>query len=172
MMKCVIGLDPGPRETGWIIIDRKTKLPLRSEPLDKTGFGHEDNFVVRDTLRFLQDKEHYVAYEDIKNYGRIVGDDVFKTCEWIGVFREVCAHRHITGVPKKTYVTHFCGLATSGDSALKQAIYDVHGGSRKTAVGTKKSPGPLYGLTHHVWNAYAVAVYTAKLIDAKLQDNH
>jgi hypothetical protein len=34
----------------------------------------------------------------------------------------------------------------------------MHGGERRAAMGTKKAPGPLYGVASHAWAALAVAV--------------
>jgi len=34
----------------------------------------------------------------------------------------------------------------------------MYGGTRDAAVGTKKTPGPLYGVSGHAWQALAVAV--------------
>jgi hypothetical protein len=40
------------------------------------------------------------------------------------------------------------------DANIRQALIDKLG-----AVGTKKAPGPLYGISGHLWAALAVADY-------------
>jgi hypothetical protein len=43
------------------------------------------------------------------------------------------------------------------DANIRQALIDRFG-----AVGTKKMPGPLFGVSSHYWAALAVAVYAAE----------
>ncbi len=54
------------------------------------------------------------------------------------------------------------GLDVTGkgnrDSLVRQRLIEIHGGDRASAVGTKKQPGPLYGVSSHAWQALAVAV--------------
>ena len=54
------------------------------------------------------------------------------------------------------------GLDVTGkgnrDSLVRQRLIEMFGGDRKTAQGTKKEPGPLYGVASHAWQALAVAV--------------
>ena len=44
------------------------------------------------------------------------------------------------------------------DSLVRQRLIEMHGGERRAAMGTKKAPGPLYGVSSHAWAALAVAV--------------
>jgi hypothetical protein len=48
---------------------------------------------------------------------------------------------------------HLCGSARAKDPNIRQALLDRFG-----PVGTKKAPGPLYGVKSHIWSALAVAV--------------
>ena len=50
-----------------------------------------------------------------------------------------------------------CGDARAKDPNIRAALIDRWGGSKAAAVGTKKSPGPLYGFKSDMWAALAVA---------------
>ena len=44
------------------------------------------------------------------------------------------------------------------DSMVRHTLIEMHGGDRRTAIGTKHNRGPLYGVSSHAWAALAVAV--------------
>ncbi len=54
---------------------------------------------------------------------------------------------------------HLLGSVAGNDAQVNRALYDRFGGDRRRAVGTKKNPGPLYGVgaKHHL-QALALAV--------------
>ena len=59
-----------------------------------------------------------------------------------------------------------CGSARATDANLRAALLDRYGGSGR-AIGTRKAPGPLYGVKSHAWAALALAV-TVQLERAEL----
>lgn len=107
----------------------------------------------------------HVVIEEIASYGMPVGREVFQTCIWIGRFIQVwqvCEWE--TGVPhtwsllpRKDVKLALCGSPRAKDANIRQALIDRYGGKAK-AVGTKKQPGPLYGIRSHCWAALALAV--------------
>ena len=60
-------------------------------------------------------------------------------------------------IPRKEVVTALCGSSKANDASVRQALIDRYGGKEK-AIGKKKAPGPLYGVTKDVWSALAVAI--------------
>jgi hypothetical protein len=48
------------------------------------------------------------------------------------------------------------------DPNVRQALLDKIG-----PVGTKKNPGPLYGVSGHGWSALAVAVYASECAECE-----
>jgi len=44
------------------------------------------------------------------------------------------------------------------DTLVRERLAEMHGGSVKAAKGRKASPGPLYGIAGHAWQALAVAI--------------
>jgi hypothetical protein len=51
---------------------------------------------------------------------------------------------------------HICGSQRAKDANIRQALIDCYGG-KVEAIGKKKAPGPLYGISSHAWSALAVA---------------
>jgi len=82
---------------------------------------------------------------------------VFQTCVEIGRFREAAARHtgdeNIQFVFRKDVKMHLCQSMRAKDGNIRQALLDRFG-----PVGTKKTPGPLFGVKSHVWAALAVAV--------------
>jgi hypothetical protein len=56
---------------------------------------------------------------------------------------------------------HLCGTNKAKDANVRQALLDMFprtGGGAVPQVGTKKEPGPLYGISTHAWPALGVAI--------------
>jgi hypothetical protein len=49
-------------------------------------------------------------------------------------------------------------VGSKRDSMVRLALIELHGGDRASAIGTKHSKGPLYGVASHCWAALAVGV--------------
>ena len=97
-----------------------------------------------------------VVIEMIAGYGMPVGKTVFDTCLWIGRFVEAAESRFIRThlVYRKDIKLHFCGSTRAKDGNIRQALIDKLG-----PQGTKKNPGPTYGISKDIWSALAVAIY-------------
>ena len=66
---------------------------------------------------------------------------------------------------------HLCGRTTAKDTHVRQALlarFPQTGGGKTPAVGTKKQPGPLYGVKNDAWAALAVAVTYADQLAGKI----
>lgn len=145
----ILGLDPGTTHTGCVWFDG-TRV-VRSE--------HWENPIVIVAASSVDVPMHIdaVACEMLVYQGetRRPGEETFETAYWIGRFIGACSvpfHR----IKPYEWKVHVCGRATAGDSERRTALIRRFGG--KSAIGTKKAPGPLYGVTGHCWSALAVAV--------------
>lgn len=143
----LLAIDPGPEKSGYVLWDGEKVA----------GSGHELNQKIKDCLI---DGCTAVAIEMIASYGMAVGASVFNTCVEIGKFIE---HVNIfsPNVPvrlvyRKDIKLFVCGTSKAKDANIRQSLIDSIG-----AVGTKASPGPLYGVKSHAWAALAVAVTAA-----------
>lgn len=110
-----------------------------------------------------------LAIEMVACYGMAVGAEVFETCVWIGRFIQAWGDRPCVKVYRKDVKMHLCNSMKAKDGNIRQALIDRYGGSKAKAIGLKKTPGPLYGLSGDQWSALAVAETAIKtgLIDTQ-----
>jgi hypothetical protein len=143
----LIAIDPGCRESAWLVYDGGSIVQ----------FGKQDNETVLAMLKGLHLFDH-LAIEMVASYGMPVGKDVFETVLWIGRFVEAF-DRDFTLVYRKDVKMHLCGSMKAKDANIRQALIDKIG-----PQGTKKEPGPTYGISKDVWSALAIAVtHTAQV---------
>lgn len=150
--KYQIAIDPGNAETAIVVVEIETKKILFSAKLPNTQ--------ARSTLGELYVKYGgdwgNVAIEMIASYGMPVGKSVFDTCLWIGRYIEICGSaRLITRIMVKS---HMCHSAKATDANIRQALMDRYGSTKEAAIGTKKMPGPMYGMGNDERAALAVAL--------------
>ncbi len=143
----IIAIDPGNKKSALVIWDEGRIGLLR----------YSDNEDLMPWLRAAAGGFPLVI-EQIKSYGMAVGESVFETCVWTGRFMEAYGSDKVTRVPRTTVKVHHCHSAKAKDANVRQALIDRFGGKDK-AIGTKKSPGPLWGVTGDLWAALAVALW-------------
>jgi hypothetical protein len=147
----ILGIDPGPEHSAYVLWE--------SGSVRDAGFI--DNEALRHYLRSIEVRESdQCAIETITGYGMPVGKETFGTCIWIGIFQECWSrrseHRAIL-VPRKEIKLHHCHSSRAKDANVRQALLDKYG-----RPGTKKRPGATYGLSGHLWAAFAVATYVTE----------
>jgi hypothetical protein len=138
--RITVGIDPGPRESAVVVWDG---IAVR---------GTQD--VLNGTMPELLVGEiasrSTIACEWIESFGMAVGREVFETVFSIGAFSQ---HAQLRLVPRRDVKLHLCASLRAKDANIRQALIDRFG-----PVGTKKTPGPLFGIAGHRWAALAVAV--------------
>jgi hypothetical protein len=140
----VVGIDPGPEQSAYVEFNgrrvcRHGILPNKEMNGMITFFAHSPIFI-----------------EMIASYGMAVGASVFNTCTAIGWMEAVADSWGIEAqrVFRKDVKLHLCQSPRAKDANVRQALID-----RLGPQGTKKAPGPTYGIKSHEWAALAVAVY-------------
>lgn len=112
-----------------------------------------------------------LAIEMIASYGMPVGKEVFETCVWIGRFIQSWGDSTpVKLVYRKDVKMRLCGSMKAKDANIRQALIDLFpatGGGKTPQIGTKSKPGPLYGVSTHIWPALAVAVTVAAKQETK-----
>ena len=99
-----------------------------------------------------------LVIEMIASYGMPVGAEVFETCVWIGRYQQAWKDPEAVCLTLRRAVKlHLCNDMRAKDSNIWQALLDRFGG-KSSAVGLKKTPGPLYGITSHARSALALAI--------------
>lgn len=142
----ILAVDPGPTESGW----------CRYRSGRVLASGVMQNLALRDEIRY--GTSAVLAIEMIASYGMAVGREVFETCVEIGRFIE-CFPRpdDVRLVYRKDVKLHLCGTSKAKDPNIRQALIDLIG-----PQGTKREPGPTFGVKSHAWAALAVAVTAAQ----------
>lgn len=145
-----LGIDPGPRDCGYVLLRGNTVVGAGIAPPDELA----DALRNRTTCGLIVDA---VACERITPYG-VTGASVAETAEVYGQLREAArvAALPFRGLYRATVKSAICGTAKANDSNVREALLRRWGGD--TAIGKKKAPGPLYGIRSHAWAALAVAV--------------
>lgn len=148
---CLLAIDPGHTESGWVIIHPETKLPMR--------FGKTEN---QELLADVVLSHHGpIVIEKIHGMGMAVGQEVFDTCIWIGRFYQTAElnNQNVSLLKRHEVKKHLCGSMQAKDPNIIQALVDRFAyGERNKGKGTKTKPGWFYGFAADVWQAYALGI--------------
>lgn len=144
--KTVLAVDPGNEFTAYVALRGDRKI---------LGFGKIPNheFLPFFRNRIADGVMEAVACEQIASYGMPVGAEVFETCNLIGRLQEIAdgvVPLHL--IVRLEVKLAICRSPKANDSAIRTALIDLYG-----APGTRKNPGPTYGITKDVWAALALA---------------
>jgi hypothetical protein len=149
MPRSIIAIDPGTTDGAYIVWDC-----INEAVVDKAILPNDE------LLEFVKHQSYTkeIFCEMIACYGMPVGKETFETCVWIGRCEQICDDRgwSFTRVYRIPVKTHHCHSVKAKDANLRQALIDRFG-----QVGTKKAPGPLFGVASHMWSALAIATYAA-----------
>jgi hypothetical protein len=158
-MRLVLAIDPGPESSGFAIMDGAIVVKC----------GSLSNQVMLSYAKEYPGKDVFI--EMITSYGMAVGKEVFETCVWIGRFVQANPNPdQVRLIPRRDAKLHLCCSAKAKDTNVRQAIidrYPAQGDGKCPQIGTKKNPGPLYGVTAHAWPAIAVAITGMETSSAK-----
>ena len=145
----ILAIDPGPTESAWVLLYGNAVLAWAKEPNERVlAMLQNDN---------IKAVRHPLVIEEIASYGMPVGREVFQTVRLAGRFEQVFAGGPVHYLPRLAVKLYLCHSARAKDGNVRQALIDRWGG-KMAALGTKKAPGPLYGISGDGWAALAVAV--------------
>jgi hypothetical protein len=145
----ILALDPGTTQSGWCTFREDTGAVKDSGVLPNA-----------DMLALVQLSSSVgvktLAIEMMRARGMPMSNDAMETLVWIGRFQQAWRDPEAVRRPYRMDIKlHLCGSARAKDPNVWQALKD-----RLGEPGTKKNPGPLYGVQSHARAALAVAVYT------------
>lgn len=148
----IIGIDPGTVESAYVQL-RNGKIHDHAKV---------ENRHLLDVISSLDLPYHWgdggrmIAIEFLQSFGMPVGKEVFETAYLIGRIQQCAIDRKVEVLPvyRKQVVLHHCGSPRAKDANIRQAMLDRWG-----PQGTKKTPGPTYGIKADVWSALAIASY-------------
>jgi Holliday junction resolvasome RuvABC endonuclease subunit len=145
----ILGIDPGTKISGYALWGSKSNTLVHCGVVVNREIKDEEYF--NDALMCAD----VIAIEMIGHYGTgmSVGRSVFATCIFIGRLLEQLQDRNVKLILRPSVKASLCGTARAKDANVIQALKDLIG-----EKGTKKNPGPLYGIKSHAWQALALAV--------------
>jgi len=145
-------IDPGDTESAIVTMEAESGRPPR--------FWRGRTMPNAEMVIHLRTRPNKrpIAIEMIASYGMPVGREVFETCVWIGRFGAECGWDCVTRIYRRDVKLYLCGQTKAKDANVSQAIRDLYGPNKAAAVGTKKKPGPLYGVSGDVWAALGVGL--------------
>jgi Holliday junction resolvasome RuvABC endonuclease subunit len=165
----IIGIDPGPTTSGYAVLEG----PAQDAIIDMT---YVRVVVAEDTaptdrvidafaavIKQIDPARVRVACEWLANYEKVVGASVFDTARVVGRYEQEARRCRIAFslIKRPDVFLALCGRRTASKSQVRHAVIDAFprsGGGATPQVGTKRQPGPLYGVRSHAWDAVAVAV--------------
>ena len=153
----ILAIDPGTEKSGWVLYDCENH-----EVIDK---GITENVELKYKCSSIHEEfqEIEVAIERIVSYGMPIGESTIATIQYIGRLQErfEMMQVDVTLIPRKEVKKCVCNNGKAKDANVRQALIDLFpatGGGAKPQIGTKKEPGPLYGMSSHAWAALGVAI--------------
>ena len=141
----ILAIDPGPDESAWCIYDG-------CKPLE---WAKQENAEVMHLI--TSGEAELLVIEQVAAMGMSVGAEVFETVFWSGRFAEAWWGKW-DRIKRHEVKMHLCGNMRARDGNIRTAIIDRYGPGKEKAIGKKKAPGPLYGMTGDCWQALAVAI--------------
>lgn len=147
----VVGCDPGTNESALVSFDGSAIQGATIQPNDQIVKLWREL-----SGRMVNLNPATLVIEEFESYGMAVGREVFRTIRWAGNFEALWYPGKVVFMPRRTVKQHICHTARATDANIRTELIDRFGGSK--AIGTKKEPGPLYGVKSHCWAALALAV--------------
>jgi len=145
-MTLTIGIDPGPENSDAVILDEEGLI------VGKLSCPNGGMYTAVNTWVMQGER---VVVEDFVPYGNRLNHESMDTIKFIGALYWT---HGVEVLDRPTIKLHLCGVRTANDANVRDALIHEYGPGKEKAVGKKKTPGPLYGITGHLWAALAVAV--------------
>jgi hypothetical protein len=152
----VLAIDPGTTQSAWVLLDPHEDPPR----ILLKGITENNTFLGMLRLGSLNAMEAVI--EQVEGMGMAVGKETFETVFWTGRFFEALETQpetfRVHRLTRRAVKLHLCGSSRAKDPNVRRALIDRYGSDEKEAKGTKKEPGPLYGVAKDEWAALAVGV--------------
>ncbi len=151
----VLAVDPGTTKSAWVLYNIKEDRVVSFETCENElllSFFHVSHGIEM----FRPKKDVLLVVEKVTGYGKPVGETVFETCFNSGRLVQAWGGRFVM-YPRRRVKKVLLGKDKGGDSQVRAAVLAWFGGEKK-AKGLKASPGPLFGMASHQWQACGLAL--------------
>lgn len=149
----VLAIDPGSERSAWLVYNSATT--------GVRAFAKEPNDALLANLRDgISSEVDLAVIEWMQPRGMPTSAEEMETLWWAGRFAEALHPLRVERLTRLRVKLRLCGSAKANDSNVRAALIDRFGGigGKAAAVGLKRTPGPLFGISRDVWAALAVAV--------------
>lgn len=169
MEQYIVGIDPGPGNSAFAILDTDSWNVRYVWYGSNTELVKNVAFVIPPAIK----EKPIVVYERMRQYEVGAGDSVFQSCKWYGRFIEGFFHTYksinnprIFSMTSPDVKLALLGLSNPSNAKVlvKRAVcehFPQCGAGATPAVGTKAQPGSLFvmrSVPKHCWDALAVAL--------------
>lgn len=148
----ILGIDPGTNQSGWVLY-RPDSAVVNSGiwPNEQVLSGLQTG-VLKTAGVF--------ALEVIRARGEPTSNDAYDTLIWCGRFIQAWRiPENVMRIDRARVKIFVCGRANVKDANVNAGLREMVG-----QKGTKKNPGPTFGVSSHAWAALGVAVTAANQI--------
>lgn len=144
----VLALDPGPVRTGWALFDGSRVL--------QSGDDSNDTVLMACYSQACGSAD-VLAIEEPEGMGQIASTALLRAAWQGGIFEARWPGLRVLRVTRRRVLSRLLQgpkpAGKSNDSRVRAALIDLLG-----PAGTKRAPGPTYGVAGDAWAALAVAV--------------
>lgn len=192
MKEYILGIDPGNEYSGYCFMDITSGFPgniiLHGKLSEK-----DLKYTIGNVFSKYSGSYIHFGIEMVASYGMAVGQTVFDTCAVIGRLEQYITglvnmgeinlnYYLVAGNIHRIYrkktsaeginstTMELCKSTRAKDKNVRQAIIDIYpasGGGKTPQIGTKKEPGPLYGVSGDAWSAIAVGLTLQKWLERR-----
>lgn len=155
----VLAIDPGTKESAYLVL-RRVRGKWNPWAFEKCA-----NQQLVTALSSREFEPRSICIERLQTFGMPVGEATFRTAYWIGRFIQAAMPIRVYLMYRSTVRGHICHSSKATDSNIRQALIDKYG-----APGTKKNPGPTYGIKADIWSALAIATTFVETDEAEEVD--
>jgi hypothetical protein len=150
-MSLTYSVDPGTLQSALVVV--RDGGPFGVEVLESKTILN--GILISELMHATQPAE--LVIERFAALGMAIGEDSIETILWSGRFYEAWGDTSTRyWLTRRAVKLHLCGTLQSKDANVAAAVRDRFGGA--ASKGTKRAPGPLYGVKGHELQALAVAV--------------
>lgn len=157
----LLAIDPGPEECGYVEFRDGNVLDAGNVSVDALLLHVEQTEALECALEYTP--PYVMKTQDGRPY---VPEQIMTTAMVMGRIQQVWydARGDLPAlINRKDVRKELTGKASHvGDTHVRQALLELYGGDKSTAVGIKAKKGPLYGVSRHAWAALGVAVVHAR----------
>jgi hypothetical protein len=151
----LIAIDPGPEVSG-VVMYRTGADPAVLFHGAALPWQEVRDLLDRAQVSMLNEGADICVVCERVSAGAVSGHHIIETAEVVGRVLQACDDRGLlVRIRYRREILRSLGIGTGAtkDALVRQVVLELHPGG----VGTKKKPGPLYGVSSHAWQALGLA---------------